>query len=85
MAALDGVLARHPDETVVLVGHDSVNRVLLLQFLELPLAAYWRLAQEPCCINEIDVSTGAVCVRSINATQHLETEYLKTDAAEEVQ
>jgi broad specificity phosphatase PhoE len=70
--ALRMVLARHPDETVVLVGHDSVNRALLLELLELPLAAYWRLAQEPCCINEIDVSAAGVRVRSINATQHLE-------------
>ena len=72
--ALRIVLARHPDETIVLVGHDSVNRVLLLQLLDQPLSAYWRLAQEPCCINEIDVSAAGVCVRSINATQHLETE-----------
>jgi broad specificity phosphatase PhoE len=70
--ALRIVLARHSDETVVLVGHDSVNRVLLLQLLEQPLSAYWRLAQEPCCINEIDLSAAGVRVRSINATQHLE-------------
>jgi probable phosphoglycerate mutase len=70
--ALRMVLVRHPDETVVLVGHDSVNRALLLQLLEQPLSAYWRLAQEPCCINEIDVSAAGVCVHSINATQHLE-------------
>src|SRR5215472_11216464 len=70
--ALRMVLARHRDETVVLVGHDSVNRSLLLQVLDQPLSGYWRLAQEPCCINEIDVSGAAVCVRSINATQHLE-------------
>src|SRR5215472_8915690 len=70
--ALRMVRARHPDETVVLVGHDSVNRALLLQVLDQPLSGYWRLAQEPCCINEIDVSGAAVCVRSVNATQHLE-------------
>jgi probable phosphoglycerate mutase len=70
--ALRMVLARHPDETVVLVGHDSVNRALLLQLLEQPLSSYWRLLQEPCCINEIDVSGAGVCVRSINETQHLE-------------
>jgi probable phosphoglycerate mutase len=70
--ALRMVLARHPDETVVLVGHDSVNRALLLQILEQPLSAYWRLAQDPCCINELDVSGAGVCVRSINETQHLE-------------
>jgi broad specificity phosphatase PhoE len=70
--ALRRVLAHHPDETVVLVGHDNVNRVLLLQLMEQPLSAYWRLAQEPCCINEIDLSAAGVRVRGINATQHLE-------------
>jgi probable phosphoglycerate mutase len=70
--ALRMVLSRHADETVVLVGHDSVNRALLLQVLEQPLSGFWRLAQEPCCINEIDVSAGRVVVRGINATQHLE-------------
>jgi len=34
--ALRIVLARHPNETIVLVGHDSVNRALLLELLELP-------------------------------------------------
>ena len=70
--ALRMALARHPNETIVLVGHDSVHRALLLELLELPLSAYWRLAQEPCCINEIDVNEAAVRVRSINETQHLD-------------
>jgi probable phosphoglycerate mutase len=38
------VLARHPGDTIVLVGHDSVNRALLLQFLDLALSAYRRMA-----------------------------------------
>jgi phosphoserine phosphatase len=70
--ALRLVLARHPDETIVLVGHDSVNRVLLLALLDLPLSAYWRLGQEPCCVNEIDVDAGKICVQRINETHHLE-------------
>jgi broad specificity phosphatase PhoE len=47
---------RHPDDAVVLVGHDSVNRVLLLELLDLPLSTYWRVEQNPCCINEIDIA-----------------------------
>ena len=78
--ALRMVLARHPRETVVLVGHDSVNRALLLELLDQPLSAYWRLEQEPCCINEIDVNESAVRVRSINATQHLEAVPAEVDA-----
>jgi phosphoserine phosphatase len=45
-------LELHPDGTVVLVSHDSVNRALLLQLADLPLGSYWRLVQTPCCINE---------------------------------
>ncbi len=66
------VLSRHPDDIVVVVGHDSVNRALLLQFLDLPLSAYWRIAQNPCCLNEIDVADGKVCVQRINETYYLE-------------
>jgi probable phosphoglycerate mutase len=67
------VLERHPDDTIVLVGHDSVNRALLLELLDQPLSAYWRVAQEPCCLNEIDIDAGKVCIRRINETAHLES------------
>jgi hypothetical protein len=43
--ALRLVLARHGNDTIVLVGHDSVNRALLLQLMDLPLSAYWRIRQ----------------------------------------
>lgn len=70
--ALRFVLQGHPEQTVVLVAHDSVNRALLMQFLDQPLS-YWRLAQDPCCINEIDVADGCVRVLRINETSHLDT------------
>jgi len=69
--ALRLALDRHRDETVVLVAHDSVNRALLLQLLDQPLSAYWRLAQDPCCINEVDVLDGRVQALRINETLHL--------------
>jgi broad specificity phosphatase PhoE len=69
--ALRLVLSRHVDDTVVMVGHTSVNRALLVQLVDQPLSAYWRLAQAPCCINEIDVSEGVVQVLRINETHHL--------------
>ncbi len=67
------VLERHPDDAIVLVGHDSVNRTLLLELLDQPLSAYWRVAQAPCCLNEIDIDAGKVCIRRINETAHLES------------
>jgi probable phosphoglycerate mutase len=65
-------LERHPGETVVLVGHDSTLRALLLQVLSQPLSAYWRLAQAPCGISEIDIDNGRICVLRVNETAHTE-------------
>jgi phosphoserine phosphatase len=70
--ALRFVLARDANGTIVIVGHDSVNRGLLSQLLDMPLSAYWRIEQSPCCLNEIDVDDGKVCARRINETRHLE-------------
>jgi phosphoserine phosphatase len=72
--ALRIAISAYPDETdcVVLVGHDSVNRALLLQLLDQPLSAYWRIEQAPCTLNEIDILGGQVRVVRINETAHLE-------------
>jgi len=70
--ALRLVLGRHPGQTVVMVGHDSVNRALLLQLIDQPLSAYWKLAQDPCCLNEIDIEGKRVEVRGVNDTSRLD-------------
>ena len=69
--ALRTVIARHPADPVVMVGHDSVNRALLLQLLDQPLAAYWKLAQDPCCLNEVVIEGDRVQIQRINDTNHL--------------
>ena len=66
--ALRAVLKGHAGQTVVLVGHDSVNRALLLQLLDQPLSAYWKLAQDPCCLNEVDIEGAHVEVHRVNDT-----------------
>ena len=71
VAALRDVVRRHADETVVLVAHDSVNRVLLLHALELPLSRYWHIKQSPCAINEIDFGEDGFVIHSVNQTDHL--------------
>jgi probable phosphoglycerate mutase len=72
--ALRLIIERHANETVVAVAHDSANRALLLQLLDQPLSSYWRLAQHPCCINEIEIGDGRVRVERINETAHLDRE-----------
>ena len=70
-AALRDVVRHYRDGTVAVVGHDSVNRVLLLFALELPLSRYWHLRQDPCCVNELVFENGSFVIGSINQTQHL--------------
>jgi len=55
-----------------MVGHDSSNRVLLLQALDLPLSAFWRISQDTCSINEcvIDDDERLTMLR-VNETAHL--------------
>jgi broad specificity phosphatase PhoE len=69
--ALRDVVDRHPEDTVVAVGHDNINRVILLHALELALSRYWRLGQRPCAINEITAGRDGFHVRSLNETWHL--------------
>jgi phosphoserine phosphatase len=70
--ALRVVVDRHPQESVVLVGHDSVNRVILLHALELALSRYWHLGQAPCAVNQIEAARDLLFVRSLNETCHLD-------------
>jgi broad specificity phosphatase PhoE len=65
------VLEQHRGETVVVVGHSSGNRALLLQALEQPLSAYWCLEQDPCAVSEIEVFEHGTRVRRFNETHHL--------------
>lgn len=69
--ALGKILKEYEGKTVVMVSHDSVNRVLLLHMLGLPLSKYWAIKQDPCCINEVEFADGAFQIKSINETWHL--------------
>jgi probable phosphoglycerate mutase len=70
-AALSAIVRRHFGDTIVIVGHDSVNRVLLLHALDLPLSRYWHLKQEPCGVSELTFEDGSFIVRTMNETHHL--------------
>jgi probable phosphoglycerate mutase len=66
---LDRVLARYAGQSVALVGHNVVNRVLLCAVLGLGNDHFWRLGQEPCAVNVIDVAEdGTFTLRVLNDT-----------------
>jgi broad specificity phosphatase PhoE len=70
---LRGLFERHTTGTIVIVGHDSSNRVLLLRLLDLPLADYRCFSQDPCGLSEIEVSGQGVRILRVNDTHHLDS------------
>ena len=60
------LLERHPRETIVLVGHYSGIRVLLLQALNEPLSAYWRLTHDPGGVSELELAEDGIRAVRVN-------------------
>lgn len=70
-AALDQVVARHPDQAVALVSHTVANRVLLCAVLGWANDRFWRMHQETCAVNIFDVDDGTFTIVQLNDTSHL--------------
>ena len=71
MAAVAELVARHVRQTIVLVSHTVVNRVILLGALGLGNERFWRLRQDTCAINVFEAEAGDYTVVSLNDTCHL--------------
>jgi probable phosphoglycerate mutase len=63
--------ALHKDQTIVLVGHTVINRIILLGVLGLGNDRFWRLRQDTCAINVFEVEGGVFTIVSLNDTCHL--------------
>jgi broad specificity phosphatase PhoE len=55
LAAVDGVVQRHPDQTVLLVGHRAVNKVIIAALIGLDNSHFWRIAQDTTCVNRFNL------------------------------
>jgi probable phosphoglycerate mutase len=71
MGAVNELAARHGGQTVVLVGHTVINRIILLSVLGLADDRFWRLRQDTCAINVFEVEGGVFTIVSLNDTCHL--------------
>jgi phosphoserine phosphatase len=71
MPAIGNMAEKHKGETIVVVGHTVINRIILLGVLGLGNEAFWHLRQEPCAINIIEAGDGGYILASMNDTCHL--------------
>lgn len=77
MGALREVVNRHPDETVVIVGHATLNRLLLLGIFDIGLKHFWHLGQDLAAINLLEFDGQAFTLVRMNDTGHLRTLEIK--------
>lgn len=71
VAALAQIAQRHAGQTVLVVAHNTINRLVLCHLLGAPLRSYRLLLQENCCINALEWGDEQVRVVSVNETAHL--------------
>lgn len=69
--ALRIVGSRHSHETIVVVSHTDVNRLVLLAALGASVDSLWLVGQDTCAINVLHVDD-VVSVLSLNDTCHLQ-------------
>ncbi len=71
MAALTEVIQRHPEQTLVLVSHRVVNKVLVCGILGLDNSHFWQITQDTTAINLIQYRKGNFVLSLLNETCHL--------------
>ena len=71
MQTVNELAARHAGETIVLVGHTVINRIILLGVLGLGNERFWHLKQDTCAINVFEVDQDDFVIQSLNDTCHL--------------
>lgn len=69
--AVDEIVGRHPDQTVIVIGHGLCTRALICRLLNLDLDRFRVLRLDNAAISEVEInSRGAVLLR-VNDTHHL--------------
>jgi len=71
VATIDDVMAKHEDQTIALVSHRVVCKVLLCHLLGLDNSHFWQIVQDATAINLFEIWDGRPSVMLINDTCHL--------------
>jgi probable phosphoglycerate mutase len=71
METITSLAAQHSSETIVLVGHTVINRIILLGVLGLGNERFWHIRQETCAINAFEAHNGQFILSLMNETSHL--------------
>ncbi len=73
LAAVDELAAKHKEQTVILVSHTVVCRVVMCAMLGLDNSHFWQVRQDVNAINIFEMRDGAPLVTLVNDTCHLKS------------
>jgi phosphoserine phosphatase len=73
LAAVDGLASQHVDQTVILVSHTVVCRVLMCAMMGLDNSHFWQVRQDVNAINIFELRDGMPLVISVNDICHLKS------------
>ena len=74
MEAINGIIAAHPGETVVVVTHGGPARVIVCHALGIPLSEQWRIRQDLAAVSWLDFGEREATLSLLNDTCHLQRE-----------
>jgi len=69
---LNEISEKYSDKEIVLVSHTVVNRLLLMNAMDIDNSFFWSLRQDPCAINILERKGDILELVSLNDTSHLE-------------
>jgi broad specificity phosphatase PhoE len=65
------IVSNHPKETIVMVSHRVVNRVLICGLAGIDLSRFWQIGQDTTAINLLTWNKGRFVLACLNDTCHL--------------
>jgi alpha-ribazole phosphatase/probable phosphoglycerate mutase len=64
---IESTIKNHDGETICIVGHGGINRMILFHYMNLDLNNFWRIRQDNCCLNIIEFKNIPI-VHLLNST-----------------
>ena len=61
----------HAGQTIMLVSHTALNRLILLSVLGMNSSGFWKMRQDTCAINDFEIENGTFTLNLLNETSHL--------------
>ena len=71
ICTVNELASHHIGQTIVLVGHTVINRIILLGVLGLGNDRFWHIRQDTCAINVFEAEKNDFILVSMNDTCHL--------------